>query len=51
MPVERPTSCCFAGPALDRLVVTTARGSAGAGGDLFVVDPGVVGTPTVAFAG
>jgi sugar lactone lactonase YvrE len=51
MPVERPTSCCFAGPALDRLVVTTARGSDGAGGDLFVVDPGVVGTPTVAFAG
>jgi sugar lactone lactonase YvrE len=51
MPVARTTSCCFAGPDLDRLVVTTARGADGAGGDLFVVDPGVVGTPTVAFAG
>jgi sugar lactone lactonase YvrE len=51
MPVTRPTSCCFAGPDLDRLVVTTARGADGDGGDLFVVDPGVAGTPTVAFAG
>jgi sugar lactone lactonase YvrE len=51
MPVERTTSCCFAGPALDALVVTTARDAGGDGGDLFVVDPGVAGTPTVAFAG
>jgi sugar lactone lactonase YvrE len=51
MPVARTTSCCFAGPDLDRLVVTTARGADGTGGELFVVDPGVVGMPTVAFAG
>jgi sugar lactone lactonase YvrE len=51
MPVARVTSCCFAGPGLDRLVVTAARDPDGAGGDLFVVDPGVAGTPTVAFGG
>jgi sugar lactone lactonase YvrE len=51
VPASRPTSCCFAGPGLDRLVITTARGGDGTGGDLFVCDPGVVGTPTVAFAG
>jgi sugar lactone lactonase YvrE len=51
MPVARPTSCCFAGPELDRLVITSARSRDGTGGDLFVCDPSVVGTPTVAFAG
>jgi sugar lactone lactonase YvrE len=51
MPASRPTSCCFAGPELDRLVITSARGADGTGGDLFVCDPGVVGTPTVAFVG
>jgi sugar lactone lactonase YvrE len=51
LPVEKPTSCCFAGPALDRLVITSARDDQGAGGDLFVVDAGVTGSPTVAFAG
>jgi sugar lactone lactonase YvrE len=45
------TSCCFAGPGLDRLVITTARDETGSGGDLFVADAGVGGTPTVAFAG
>jgi sugar lactone lactonase YvrE len=49
--VARPTSCCFAGPALDRLVITSARDAAGLGGDLFVCDAGVAGSPTVAFAG
>jgi sugar lactone lactonase YvrE len=51
VPTERVTSCCFAGPGLDRLVITTARDEDGRGGDLFVADVGVVGTPTVAFAG
>jgi sugar lactone lactonase YvrE len=51
VPVPRPTSCCFAGPSLDRLVVTTAVGEDGTGGDLFVCDVGVPGMPTIAFAG
>jgi sugar lactone lactonase YvrE len=51
MPVPRPTSCCFAGPSLDRLVVTTAASDDGTGGDLFVCDVGVAGMPTIAFAG
>lgn len=50
IPVARPTSCVFAGPDLDRLVVTTASGD-GAGGDVYVCEPGVGGTPTVPFAG
>lgn len=51
IPVPRPTSCCFAGPSLDRLVVTTAASDDGSGGDLFVCDVGVAGMPTIAFAG
>jgi len=51
MPVARPTSCCFAGPGLDRLVITTARDGDGSGGDLYVCDADVTGTPTVPFAG
>jgi sugar lactone lactonase YvrE len=51
IPVQRPTSCCFAGPSLDRLVVTTAASGDGTGGDLFVCDVGVAGMPTIAFAG
>lgn len=51
IPVSRPTSCCFAGPSLDRLVVTTAASDDGSGGDLFVCDVGVAGMPTIAFAG
>lgn len=51
LPVARPTSCVFAGPELDRLVVTTAMAEDGTGGDVYVCEPGVVGTRTVAFAG
>jgi sugar lactone lactonase YvrE len=51
MPVPRPTSCCFAGPSLDRLVITTAADDDGTGGHLFVCDVGVAGMPTIAFAG
>lgn len=51
VPVARPTSCAFAGPGLDRLVVTSTRASDGTGGDLYVCEPGVPGTPTVAFSG
>jgi sugar lactone lactonase YvrE len=51
MPVAKPTSCCFVGPALDRLVVTSARSDDGAGGDVFACDVGVHGLPTVPFAG
>jgi sugar lactone lactonase YvrE len=51
VPVARPTSCCFAGPALDLLVITTARGPDGTGGDLLVCEPGVAGAATIAFAG
>jgi len=51
IPVPRPTSCSFAGPSLDRLVVTTAASDDGSGGDLFVCDVGVAGMPTIAFDG
>ncbi len=51
MPVAKPTSCCFAGPGLDRLVITTARDEDGTGGDLYACDARVTGMPTVPFAG
>lgn len=51
VPVARPTSCAFAGPGLDRLVITTAMAEDGTGGDVYVCEPGITGTPTVAFAG
>lgn len=51
VPVARPTSCAFAGPELDRLVITTATAPDGSGGDLLVADPGVRGQPVAAFAG
>lgn len=54
LPVSRPTSCVFAGAALDRMFVTSAaigrEGEPLAGG-LFEVDPGVRGAPSFAFAG
>ena len=54
LPVTNVTSCCFAGPHLERLFVTTA--SIGCddeplAGCLFEVMPGVRGAPTYAYAG
>lgn len=59
MPVSRVTSCVFAGDALDRLFVTSARiGLSQAdlakeplAGGLFEVNPGVAGLPVQTFAG
>lgn len=59
LPAARTTSCCFGGPELDQLYVTSARAGltdtqlaeqphAGA---LFVIEPGVVGLPITPFAG
>ena len=59
VPVQRPTSCAFGGPRLDRLFIT----SAGTGlsdkqlaeqplaGALFAIEPGVRGVPQPTFAG
>jgi sugar lactone lactonase YvrE len=54
MPVALVTSCCFAGPTLERLFVTTAsigRDDEPSAGCLFEVDPGVRGAPTYAYGG
>jgi sugar lactone lactonase YvrE len=55
LPCAQVTSCTFAGPALDRLVVTTAwiglQEPEPLAGATFVADVGVAGTATVAFAG
>ena len=59
MPVQRPTSCAFGGPKLDRLYVTSAsrdldgqalRMQPNAGG-LFMLVPGVRGLEEASFAG
>ena len=59
MPVQRPTSCTFGGPDLDRLYITSAsidldekalRMQPNAGG-LFMLEPGVQGVEDVPFAG
>jgi sugar lactone lactonase YvrE/DNA-binding IclR family transcriptional regulator len=60
MPVPRPTSCCFGGPNLDTLYVTSASvrlpeqalAEAPLSGSLFAMEiPGVRGLPEVTFAG
>ncbi len=59
MPVSRPTSCAFGGPALDRLYVTsasigldeTALSMQPNAGGLFMVTPGVQGIAELPFAG
>ncbi|WP_166355576.1 SMP-30/gluconolactonase/LRE family protein [Phytoactinopolyspora limicola] len=54
VPTPNVTSCAFAGPQLDDLVITTARaedtGVPSPGGDLYVTRPGVAGLPTEEFA-
>lgn len=59
MPVQNPTSCCFGGPDLNRLYVTSAsqrlneaeRAAQPLAGAVFVIDPGVRGLPSRRFAG
>ncbi|MFM0162075.1 SMP-30/gluconolactonase/LRE family protein [Paraburkholderia sediminicola] len=60
MPVPRPTSCCFGGPNLDTLYVTSASvrlgeqalAEAPLSGSLFAMEiPGVRGLPEATFAG
>ena len=59
LPVQRPTSCAFGGPDLDRLYVTSATVGLGEGalarqpqaGGLFRINPGVRGLAEVPFAG
>ena len=59
MPVSRPTSCAFAGPDLDTLVITSgtagmdsaALSSEPLAGGLFALDPGVRGAPVGIFRG
>ena len=59
LPVARVTSCCFGGPDLRDLYVTTRSGglsetervSQPLAGDLLRLDVGVAGLPTHAFAG
>ncbi len=52
LPVSRVTSCAFAGPDLDRLVITTAafeRPDEPLAGGLFECVPGVTGLPPAGF--
>jgi sugar lactone lactonase YvrE len=59
MPVQRPTSCCFGGPDLDRLYVTSASlgidedslAMQPCAGGLFLVETGARGLAQVPFAG
>jgi len=54
MPVSQVTSCCFAGPELERMFVTSAaigRDDERLAGCLFEVTPGVRGAPTYAYDG
>lgn len=54
LPVTQVTACAFGGPDLDRLHITTSAqglepGRQPSAGALFVVEPGVVGTPVLEF--
>jgi sugar lactone lactonase YvrE len=59
MPVQRPTSCCFGGPNLDRLYVTSAskgidedsRAMQPCAGGLFLLETDARGVAQVPFAG
>lgn len=59
LPAARITSCCFGGPGLDQLYVTSARdgltrtqlGGQPHAGALFCIEPGEVGMPVSPFAG
>jgi sugar lactone lactonase YvrE len=59
MPVQRPTSCCFGGPDLDQLFITSAsrdltaaqRTGQPLAGGLFMLRPGVRGLADLPFAG
>lgn len=54
VPVQRTSSCCFAGPNRDLLVITTGQlgdDDDPDAGRLFVVRPGVTGPAATAFAG
>jgi sugar lactone lactonase YvrE len=59
LPVSQVTSCAFAGPKLDHLLITSAaaglndeaRALQPHAGGLFRVDTGPIGLPSVAFAG
>jgi len=59
LPVANPTCCCFGGPRLDELYITSARQRLTAGelalqplaGNVLVVRPGVQGLPESRFAG
>jgi sugar lactone lactonase YvrE len=59
VPVQRPTSCTFGGPSLDRLFITSARiglseeelASQPSAGGLFMTVPGVSGIAEQPFAG
>lgn len=58
LPVQKITSCCFAGEKLDKLIITSAVGNPGESMDLteypqagfiFIATPGVIGKKTTTF--
>ena len=59
VPVQKPTSCAFGGPALDRLFISSARRGLAPeelqkqpnAGGLFMTEPGVKGAAEALFAG
>lgn len=59
LPVSQPTCCCFGGPGLDTLYITSSRqrmdpavlAREPQAGGVFAVRPGVTGLPEAAYAG